>query len=135
MTETAIEMTCMPAADVFLTPFQDAPLDLNTPSRFYQNRRALIDDTLAFLTAATPRQLANMVAESWTARCGIVCRGVRWDSWTLSGLQVAACCVGGRGLAAVFRALCENYRHLSGGLPDLLVCVFLISSFHILILS
>ena len=29
--------------------------------------------------------------------------------------------MGGRGLAAVFRALCVNFRHFSGGLPDLLL--------------
>ena len=102
-------------------------MDLCTPSSFYLARRDLVDTTLARLAAASPRELAAMVEESWIAHRGLVCRGVRWDAWTLSGLQAAACCIGGRGMAASFRALCINYRHLSGGLPDLLVGMCLIA--------
>ncbi len=48
---------------------------------------------------------------------------MRWGAggWSLAATQAAACGVGGAGLAAVCRALCIDYRHLAGGMPDLLV--------------
>jgi hypothetical protein len=36
-------------ADVFLTPFQDAPLDLATFPAFFNNRKAAIEPALASL--------------------------------------------------------------------------------------
>ena len=46
--------SCQPVADVFRTPFQDAPLDLFTPGGlFYLNRKAAIDQKLHWITTAS----------------------------------------------------------------------------------
>ena len=106
---------------MFLTRYQDAPLDLNTFPDFYQNRKFAISARLALLKAATQAQLCDMVEQCWRAHHGTLCRVVRWQAWSLKFLQLVAVCMGGKGLAGIGRTLCVNYRHFSGGLPDLVL--------------
>lgn len=108
-------------ADVFLTPFQDAPLDLNSFPDFYKNRQAAILLKVAELKRSTDAQLVELVADGWRRHYGTVCRGVNWSAWSLKFLQLVAMSVGGEGLAGIGRTLCVNFRHFSGGLPDLLL--------------
>ena len=44
-----------------------------------------------------------------------------WLVCCLSVPKAAAAGLGGRGLAAAFAALCLNFKHFGGGLPDLLL--------------
>jgi hypothetical protein len=48
-------------------------------------------------------------------------RWLRWDRYTLPLLQATAVGLTSSGLAAVLTALCLDSRHLSGGMPDLLL--------------
>jgi hypothetical protein len=112
---------CSQVPDVFLTPFQDAPLDLNTFPDFFVNRKNAILDKLEQLKVSSPQELLTAVALGWKKHYGTLCRGVNWTGWSLKFLQLVALCVGGEGLAGIGRTLCVNYRHFSGGLPDLVL--------------
>ncbi|GBG84969.1 hypothetical protein CBR_g39432, partial [Chara braunii] len=103
--------------DVFRTPFQTAPLDLDTDA-FYPARRDLIE---VHLLAIQEGNAQDMIAHCWAEREGTLCRGVNWERHSLSELQVIAACIGGDGLAAVCRLLAEDHVAWSGGMPDLLL--------------
>ena len=108
-------------ADVFLTPFQDAPLDLNSFPDFYRNRQDAIEARLELLKSCSSQQLLDLIAKCWREKFGIKCRGVNWQAWSLKFLQLVGVCVGGEGLAGISRTFCVNYRHFNGGLPDLVL--------------
>ena len=59
--------------DVFLTPFQDAPLDLNTFPDFFVNRKQAILAKLEELKGASPEQLLALVALGWRYVCVYIC--------------------------------------------------------------
>ncbi|CAK0903043.1 unnamed protein product [Prorocentrum cordatum] len=121
---------------VFLSAFQDAPLDLGTEV-FYPSRRVPLERRLSQLAAMSPSAICAEVRERFAALHGTRIRGVRWDRYAgPSGafrpdeagadacaagadLGAAAGAVGGRALAAALRLLCADY--CSAGLPDLLV--------------
>ncbi|CAN0370285.1 unnamed protein product, partial [Phaeothamnion confervicola] len=107
--------------DVFKTPYQDAPLDLDCCPLFFTNRRAALTARLALLREAAPASLAAMVAESWRRHSGTLCRGVSWDRHSVRQLQAVAAGLGGRGVAAVLATLSLSHKHFSGGMPDLLL--------------
>lgn len=103
--------------DAFRTPFQTAPLDLDSDG-FYAAREGEIEAQLADIAAgAAPAMLASV----WAEHHGTMCRGVRWDRFTLEELQEVAECVGGSGLAAVCRLLAQDHSGWQGGMPDLLL--------------
>ncbi|CAN0430276.1 unnamed protein product [Ectocarpus sp. 12 AP-2014] len=108
-------------ADVFQTPFQDAPLDLDFCPLFYLNRRTAVDARLAELRAASAAELVALVGDAWLANAGTVCRGLNWDRSSVRHLQAIAAGLGGPAMAAVLAALCLNHKHFGGGLPDLLL--------------
>lgn len=106
-----------PVEDVFRSPLQTAPLDLDTDA-FYPARRDGIEVTLADIAGGgAPAALAA----SWESHRGCMCRGVSWDRWELAELQLIAECVGGPGLAAVCRLLAQDHGGWGGGMPDLLL--------------
>ncbi|GAB4815648.1 hypothetical protein N2152v2_002694 [Parachlorella kessleri] len=108
---------CTDVPDVLRTPFQTAPLDLDTDA-FFPARQAAIEATLARIAAG---QGPAMLAASWQAQAGTFCRGVNWERHSLDELQLLAECVGGPGLAEVCRLLAEDHAGWSGGMPDLLL--------------
>ncbi|CBJ26014.1 conserved unknown protein [Ectocarpus siliculosus] len=108
-------------ADVFQTPFQDAPLDLDFCPLFYLNRRTAVDTRLAELRAASAAELVALVGDAWLANAGTVCRGLNWDRSSVRHLQAIAAGLGGPAMAAILAALCLNHKHFGGGLPDLLL--------------
>ncbi|CAN0386382.1 unnamed protein product, partial [Discosporangium mesarthrocarpum] len=72
------------------SPFQDAPLDLDTCPLFYLNRREAVDRRLSIIRTSTQGELLSLVADGWGANVGTVCRGLRWDRASLRFLQVGA---------------------------------------------
>ncbi|CAM9590186.1 unnamed protein product [Ectocarpus fasciculatus] len=112
---------CPGVADVFQTPFQDAPLDLDFCPRFYLNRRNAVDARLAEVRAASAAELVALVGDAWLANAGTVCRGLNWDRSSVRHLQAIAAGLGGAAMAAILAALCLNHKHFGGGLPDLLL--------------
>ena len=106
-----------PLPDVFLTPFQTAPLDLATDA-FFPQRQPLIVARLAEIEGGEAPSLLRHV---WAEQEGRWCRGVNWERHSCAELSLIACCVGGKGLAAVCRVLAEDYSGWGGGMPDLLL--------------
>eukprot|EP00850_Spirogloea_muscicola_P019085 SM000183S03979 [mRNA] locus=s183:73957:79101:+ [translate_table: standard] len=103
--------------DVFQTPFQTAPLDLNTDA-FYTARRELIDRRLEEVRQG---EGVRLLTRSWRAHHGVWCAGVNWERHSLTELQTIAGCIGGPGLAGVCRLLAEDHGGWAGGMPDLLL--------------
>ena len=100
-------------ADAFCSPYQGAPLDLNSP-HFYAARKASIDTRLKQLAAAAPTEPPSSCALVRHALGEVL--GVRrvgrpedskevepptWEKRTR--LQILAVCFGGRALAAIPR--------------------------------
>lgn len=129
---------------IHLSPYQGAPFDLHvgfelrpatadteaetplTPSNsFYFHRRATIETFLGKLAKLTGQELCDLVHDSIAARLRYVTTHKRKDPSIERDLRqmrtlsfMAAGC-GGTLLAAVFRCFLFDYRHYSGGLPDL----------------
>lgn len=104
---------------VFITPFQDAPLDLGHRS-FFRSRRARILARIAQITAFSTQEMIAELGSVYRNQYGESCRGVHWGI-TLRLLQLMAVCMGSAAVAAVCRALAVNYKHFTGGAPDLML--------------
>jgi hypothetical protein len=115
------DLLFMPLPDIFATPYQDGPLDLDAPSVFYTQRKDAICRRLLEIAAWDANQIADAVAASCEQNSGRICRGVRWERYPTLLLQILAVGIGPRPLAAVFDAMCLNYKQLSSGMPDLLL--------------
>lgn len=124
---------------IHLTPYQGAPFDLHVAHRslsssgdeidsdvrsFYKRRRGKIDQFLTKLENINSQELGDLVYDSIVGqinqgsfRNAVVARDLK-QVRTLSMLAVG---FGGRVLSAMFRSLMFDYRHYSGGLPDLLL--------------
>eukprot|EP01027_Heterolobosea_sp_BB2_P019476 GEZU01027349.1.p1 GENE.GEZU01027349.1~~GEZU01027349.1.p1 ORF type:complete len:556 (-),score=130.14 GEZU01027349.1:166-1833(-) len=128
---------------VFQTPYQDAPLDLNTDA-FYSSRKDMIEAQLEFIrnntnNANVPKDgnteaseaagqarveesgVSRFLARIFEEHYGQSCVGVDWNRISLPALQMIAACVGGPTLAAICRVLAEDYKHYASGMPDLLL--------------
>ncbi|EJU00598.1 hypothetical protein DACRYDRAFT_108664 [Dacryopinax primogenitus] len=109
----------MPIPGAFETKYQTAPLDL-TYDTFYSVRREAIDKRLEELRAGQgPRIIADVddrerPNQTW-------CVGVRWDMFEKGDLVGIAEGIGGEGLSAICRLLCEEYGQRGSGVPDLII--------------
>jgi Fanconi-associated nuclease 1 len=107
-----------PVPHVFQTPFQAAPLDLDTDC-FFSARAPLIEAALARIAvAASPHEMLALLRPAWRHRPA-ACRGVAWTRWPLAELVRFCTCVGGRVLAGMCESLARDHAAWSGGLPDL----------------
>jgi len=102
--------------DVFLTPFQDAPLDLMTDT-FFPRRRRLIEGRIEAIRGGD----LHWLYAHYNGFKGCVARGVAWGAFSLHALALGASRLGGPLVAAIVGHLLEDYRHRSRGLPDLLL--------------
>jgi hypothetical protein len=108
-------------ADVFRSPFQTAPLDLDTDA-FFPARAPLIERRLQELAAGDEDALERTVRMRWAAHAGCACRGMAWGArWDLVRLVEIARCVGPLRLSVVLRLMAEDHAGSSGGMPDLLL--------------
>jgi hypothetical protein len=105
----------------FVTAFQDAPLDLDSPSVFYSAREGIIRKRLCEITKSSQIDLCREIGRVWRERYGQVCRGIKWSGLPMQALQIIAMGLGGPSIACLCDAFCFDYRHLTGGMPDLLL--------------
>jgi hypothetical protein len=106
--------------NVFVTPFQDAPLlDLGHRS-FFLSRRARILARIAEIQSLSTQGLIDQLGAVYRAHYSETCRGVHWGI-SLPVLQLMAVCMGGPTVAAVCRAMAVNFKHFTGGAPDLML--------------
>jgi len=142
--QAVLESTPVDDPTIFLTPYQHSPHDLHVGYQkiasddcnkfslihgFYERRRNSVDAFLSKLSQQTDQSVGDLVYDSVKAR---------WDSHAndesrmkdvpllrdvaeLRTLSMIAAGLGGQALSSMFRALAFDYRHYSGGLPDLLL--------------
>jgi hypothetical protein len=130
---------------IHLSPYQGAPFDLHvgfelrpataddakmetalTPSKsFYFRRRVAIETFLGRLAKLKGQELCDLVHDSVASRLRYVTArkrkdpSIERDLMQVRTLSFMAAGCGGTLLAAVFRCFLFDYRHYSGGLPDL----------------
>ncbi|KAJ2948571.1 hypothetical protein O0L34_g7824 [Tuta absoluta] len=106
------------APGVFLSYYQQVPLDLHTEA-FYTNRKEAIDTWLEVIEGADEDTLIRIMHDTWKQRpeheISSLSRGaVSWEQ-----VRGVAACLGGRRVSRVCRRLATNYRHARSGFPDL----------------
>ena len=132
---------------IHLTPYQGAPFDLHVAHwesasealstegadeshhgmvvrSFYQRRRIQIDKFLSKLERLTGQELSDLVYDSVVCRLGerrLQDTMLARDLQQVRALSMLAVGFGGHMLSAMFRCFIFDYRHYSGGLPDLLL--------------
>lgn len=141
--EAVQEMERKDHATIHLSPYQGAPFDLHvgfelqetdheqmsdapaSTNGFYFRRRQRIETFLTKLAKLSGQELCDAAHASITARTRFMTSNGRKDPSLERDLEqlrtlsfMAAGC-GGPLLAAVFRCFLFDYRHYSGGLPDL----------------
>eukprot|EP01133_Synstelium_polycarpum_P019855 gene19855-23785_t len=105
---------------VFLSPFQDAPLDFGM-DEFYLQRKELMDNRIEFLKASDCKTRQSLLEDTWNSNHGCNVRGVNWDKWTLEQLCELSKALGGGLLGFSAKLLAEDYGCFSRGMPDLLL--------------
>eukprot|EP00980_Cylindrotheca_fusiformis_P030413 scaffold24788_cov117-Cylindrotheca_fusiformis.AAC.5 len=120
---------------IYMTPYQSAPFDLHcgaeldgkmVPGRaFFERRRGRIESFLKHLRSLQPSEVADLVYHSVEARFNYIA-DIEYSDPTLGrdvqqlrSLSLLAAALGGEMLSAIFRCFFFDYRHYSGGLPDL----------------
>lgn len=105
--------------NVFVNPYQEAPLDLSTPA-FYSNRKSIVDERVSAIAAASQDELLAFVAAAYTTHYKEKTLCVSWKH-QLKVLQLIAMCVGAATMAQLCKVFCRNYKQFRSGLPDLLL--------------
>ena len=129
---------------IHLSPYQGAPFDLHVgyelgePSLasdgvvqlnrgFYLRRKERIDTFLKRLDGMSRQQVSDMIWSSIAARRRYMVEARRKDPHIerdilqCRTLSMVAAGFGGRMISAILKMLYFDYRHYSGGLPDLLL--------------
>eukprot|EP00536_Pseudo-nitzschia_multiseries_P014936 jgi/Psemu1/216379/e_gw1.793.34.1 len=133
------------ASTIHLTPYQGAPFDLHVGAEridpvglggggIYWKRKPYIDDFLEKISSLDGEDLSDFVHGCIHNRVQYTNSVQRLDPTLNSDLKqtrtlsMIAAGLGGKMLSAIFRCLFFDYRHYSGGLPDLLLVRALYSS-------
>jgi hypothetical protein len=128
---------------IHLSRYQGAPFDLHVGYElvdpmhvsettrvcrgFYSRRRQKIENFLSALESMSPQQASDVVWDSIAARRNFMVKRFRKDPsidkdiLQCRTLSMVAAGFGGKMMAAMFRCFFFDYRHYSGGLPDLLL--------------
>ena len=108
----------VPVRDAFRTALQTAPLDLESPG-FFACRSQEINKILDDLRAGHGPRLLE---QTWHTHHGTAVIGIgNWDSWDLDQLKTIIECFGGPAIASIIKILCEDYRNMTAGMPDLVL--------------
>eukprot|EP00977_Amphora_coffeiformis_P005967 scaffold1271_cov167-Amphora_coffeaeformis.AAC.2 len=129
---------------IHLSPYQGAPFDLHVgfeltrmqdkqsgslkeTRSFYSRRRHRIESFLEKVSSLSRQEVSNLVWDSVKARLAFTVEtggkdpSLERDLKNIRTLSLVAAGCGGEQLSAIFRCLLYDYRHWSGGLPDLLL--------------
>ncbi|KAG8190340.1 hypothetical protein JTE90_014444 [Oedothorax gibbosus] len=106
--------------DVFISPYQTHPLDLNSQT-FFPSRKDQIMNHLKHLRQCDNEELKDIVKSTWEAHHGKASL-VSWDRFTdLQHVQGLACCFGSTILSGICERLAKDFRFTRSGVPDLVV--------------
>lgn len=103
----------------FETPFQRAPLDVDTDV-FSFARRPAMERQLARIEQTGGLDIIQSVDARERPR-QTYAQGCRWAEFSTDVLQEVALCLGGRALAALCRVMCEEGGGRPRGFPDLIL--------------
>ncbi|KAK7073069.1 Fanconi-associated nuclease 1 [Halocaridina rubra] len=110
----------MPVDDVFRSPHQATPLDLDD-SHFYLSRKHVIDERLSQISNWSESEVESEVEKIWNEHYGKVCL-IAWDAFRnfnyLKGLVLS---MKMSVLASICKRLAEDHRFTRSGFPDLVV--------------
>jgi len=119
-------------ATVHLSPYQGAPFDLHvgferrsTTGGFYSRRARSIRLFLGKLERLSDQETSDLIYDSIASRVHYMKTNNQKDPFLdrdlmqIRTLSAVAAGFGGKQLAAIFRCFFFDYRHYSGGLPDL----------------
>lgn len=139
--EISNKAPCTPeSSSIFLTPYQGAPFDLHVGAQvtapcgkvegrgFYMRRKNTVKSFLSKLSRLNCEELSNLVYDCIATRLehakasDHVDSALERDVENVRTFSFLAAGFGGLQLANAMRCLFFDYRHYSGGLPDLLLC-------------
>ncbi|KAI8066909.1 hypothetical protein BC940DRAFT_239533 [Gongronella butleri] len=107
-----------PIPGAFETPYQTAPLDLESDA-FYVERVSLIHDRVELVSQSLQAALDLIKTHDDQNRpLNTMCTGVNWN-YALQDLLEIAECIGAHSLSCLSSLLAEEYGHRRGGMPDL----------------
>ncbi|GFT37748.1 hypothetical protein NPIL_467591 [Nephila pilipes] len=106
--------------DVFISPYQTHPLDLNSES-FFQSRKDQILCHLKTLKQSTSEELSEIVKTTWENHHGQASL-ISWDHFIdLEYVQGLIRCFGNDILSGICERLAMDFRFTRSGVPDLVV--------------
>ncbi|XP_070000546.1 fanconi-associated nuclease 1 [Penaeus vannamei] len=110
----------LPVSDVFRSPHQASPLDLDDPN-FYAARKEWIDRRLCDMRLWSEERAVSELEQVWTQHIGKVSL-VAWDLFrNLDHAKSLVASMGTNTLAAVCERLAKDHRFTRSGFPDLVV--------------
>ncbi|ROT66235.1 putative fanconi-associated nuclease 1 isoform X2 [Penaeus vannamei] len=110
----------LPVSDVFRSPHQASPLDLDDPN-FYAARKEWIDRRLGDMRLWSEERAVSELEQVWTQHIGKVSL-VAWDLFrNLDHAKSLVASMGTNTLAAVCERLAKDHRFTRSGFPDLVV--------------
>ncbi len=105
--------------DVFRSPQQATPLDLNSP-HFYSSRKEQVDQRLEQICKMSGADISQTVSDVWTSCCQISACPANWELFSsLNHFLGLIGCFSGVQLSGLCRRLMTNFRHTRSGFPDL----------------
>ncbi|GIY12663.1 hypothetical protein CDAR_484501 [Caerostris darwini] len=106
--------------DIFITPYQTHPLDLNSET-FFKSRKDQILNHLKTLRHSTNEELKEIVKTTWENHHKEASM-VNWDLFTnLEHAQGLICCFGCDILSGICERIAKDHRFTRSGVPDLVV--------------
>ncbi|KFM82475.1 Fanconi-associated nuclease 1, partial [Stegodyphus mimosarum] len=106
--------------DVFISPYQTHPLDLNSDS-FFHTREKLILSHLENMRLSTTEELKEIVKTTWENHFGKSSL-VSWDRFTdVDHVKGLVACMGNSLLCGICERLARDFRFTRSGVPDLVV--------------
>lgn len=106
-----------PVPGAFETPYQRAPLDVDTDA-FLFARRPIMEKQLERIERTGGLDIIQSV-DARERPLQTYAQGCRWDMFSTDVLQEVALCLGGRALAVLCRVICEEGGGRPRGFPDL----------------
>ncbi|CAM9132352.1 unnamed protein product, partial [Ectocarpus fasciculatus] len=106
--------------NVFYTPYQDQPLDLQYGAVFYKNREKEIKGRFEWLENSNMSAVLEDLSRTYRKYYKCRCISVSWVH-PLHIIQAIALGMKGNGLIALCKLMLSNFRHFQGGAPDLLL--------------
>ena len=107
--------------DVFVSPYQDRPLDLYTDA-FYKSRKESIDLRLENIQQMSVEELEQEIRNVFERHEGTIAVGARnWTGFTKDEIATVAGGLGGKSVSKICLLLAKDYAYYRSGIADLVL--------------